>query len=296
MLAAGVDIGGSFIKAGLVEIQSGHIVDQCTAPFPKGLGASVVWDWTADCVTELLSRQNLTLGDLSSVGVALPGTLNPEKTKVIHAYNLDFHGTEVRRPLEKRFPGMPLSILNDGDAAALAEHCFGVLKGTRTAVLLTLGTGVGGGLILNGQLFGGGLGNGVEIGHMTLCYDAERHICGNHGCVEMYCAASALVSGQTGITPRAVIEGIRIKDPAMSEILERYTDALSSALVSIVNLLDPEVIALGGGISNAGEPLLEATSRKVREKSFFTAEYRIVKASMGNDAGMVGAAIAHGCL
>jgi glucokinase len=112
----------------------------------------------------------------------------------------------------------------------------------------------------------------------------------------MYCSASSLVSGLEGVSPREVIEGIRNEDPAMFGILERYTDALSSALVSIVNLLDPEVIALGGGVSNAGEPLLEATSRKLREKSFFTAEYRIVQASMGNEAGMVGAAIAHQCL
>lgn len=296
MLGAGVDIGGSYIKAGLVEIQSGRIIDQCSVPFPRGQRAEVVWDRTANCVTELVDRQRLMMNDLVSVGVALPGTLNPEKTQVIHAYNLDFHNTEVRRPLEERFPGIPLSLLNDGDAATLAEHRFGVLKGTRTAVLLTLGTGVGGGLILNGQLFGGGLGNGVEIGHMTLRYDAEKHVCGNPGCVEMYCSASSLVSGMEGVSPREVIEGIRNEDPAMFGVLERYTDALSSALVSIVNLLDPEVIALGGGVSNAGEPLLEATSRKLREKSFFTAEYRIVQASMGNEAGMVGAAIAHQCL
>jgi predicted NBD/HSP70 family sugar kinase len=131
---------------------------------------------------------------------------------------------------------------------------------------------------------------------MTLRYDGEPHICGNNGCVEMYCGAHGLATEKPEATPREIIEGIRRGDAESEKVLDRYTDALSSALVSIVNLLDPEVIALGGGISNAGAPLIDMTARKVREKSFFVAERRIVRASMGNDAGIVGAAVAGDCL
>ncbi|MDD2301632.1 MAG: ROK family protein [Bacillota bacterium] len=296
MIAAGVDIGGSFIKAGLVDTANGRIKARCSVPFPKGQGEEAVWDLVDASVKKLLRSQKMDPADLGFVGVALPGTLSPDKTTVIHAYNLNFHGTLVYRPLQERFPHTPLAVMNDGDAATVAEHQFGVLKGARTAVLLTLGTGVGGGLILNGKLFGGGLGNGVEPGHMTLRYDGEPHICGNNGCVEMYCGAHGLATEKPEATPREIIEGIRRGDAESEKVLDRYTDALSSALVSIVNLLDPEVIALGGGISNAGAPLIDMTARKVREKSFFVAERRIVRASMGNDAGIVGAAVAGDCL
>ncbi len=295
MLAVGVDIGGTAIKAGLVETESGQILDRYTVPFPKRKGAVAVWAHTETCIRELLRCREPAGKKPAAIGVAIPGSLDPAKTHVIHAYNLDFHGTEVRKPLEDLFPGVPLHILNDGDAATLAEHRFGSLKGTMTAALVTLGTGVGGGLILNGKLFGGGLGNGVEIGHMTLNWAGPSHHCGNSGCVEMYCAASALAPESSSMSPRDAIDRIRSGDPKMSDILDRYTDALSGALASIVNLLDPEAIALGGGASNAGEALLIPLREKVYRKAFFETECRIVQAAMGNEAGIVGAAISHVC-
>ncbi len=295
MYAVGVDIGGTAIKAGLVEIQSGRILDRHTIPFPKGEGSDAVWDRAEACIQQLLRFRQPARKALGAIGVAIPGSLDPSRTHVIHAYNLDFHDTEVRRPLAERFPDIPLHILNDGDAAALAEHRFGALKGTATAALVTLGTGVGGGLILNGKLFGGGLGNGVEIGHMTLNWDGPLHHCGNTGCVEMYCAASALVPEASSMVPRDAIEKIRLGDPQMSDRLDRYTDALSGALASIVNLLDPEAIALGGGASSAGEALLIPLREKVYKKAFFKTACRIVQAAMGNEAGIVGAAIFHTC-
>lgn len=294
MIAVGADIGGSFIKTGLVEQESGRILDRRSAPFPRGLGVQAVWDTLAGSVEALLLDNGLSAGCLCSLGVAVPGSLNPQKTRVIHAYNLDFHDTEIRQPLQEKFPAVPLEILNDADAATLAEHRFGALRGTGTAVLLTLGTGVGGGLILGGRLFGGGRGNGVEIGHMTLRYDGEVHDCGNRGCVEMYCAQDALlIPEDPQSTPAGTIELIRRNDPSAQAVFERYTDALSGAIASLANLLDPEVIALGGGIAYAGAPLLEALSRKVKEKSFFKISYPIVQAALGNDAGIVGAAVAH---
>lgn len=293
MRAVGIDIGGSFIKAGLVDPETGCVLDRRVVPFPRGKGSDAVWDAAAEAVNGLLAAGGMAPGDLDCLGAAVPGSLDPLKTRVIHAYNLDFHGTQIRKALETKFPDVPLGILNDGDAATLAEHRFGALKGTMTSALITLGTGVGGGLILGGRLFGGGRGNGVEIGHMTLNYDGERHICGNIGCVEMYCSAQALVSPRDPFSsPRRTIDRILKRDPGTAEILERYADALSSAIVSLTNLLDPEVIALGGGVSNAGPALLMSTARKVAEKSFFKIEYPIVKAILGNDAGIVGAAVA----
>ena len=233
--------------------------------------------------------------DLRAIGIALPGSFNSERTHVIHAYNLDFHDVDVKGSMTNRFPGVPIIALNDADAATVAEHSYGALKGAKTAVLLTLGTGVGGGLILGGKLFLGGMGHGVELGHMTLDYDGKRHDCGNRGCVEMYCNAEAL-RADSGHSVEKIIEGIRTGDPEFDPVIERYADALSGALVSIVHLLDPEVIALGGGIASAGQPLVGAVATKVQQKSFFKTSSRIVPAMFGNDAGLVGAAIAYGNL
>ncbi len=293
MIAAGVDIGGSYIKAGLVVVRTGRILQRSTMRFPGGKGPEAVFDAVEEQIRHMLGEQGMTASDLRSIGIAVPGSLDADRSRVVHAYNLDFHDVAVRESVEQRFPGVPVVALNDADAATLAEHRYGVLKGTRTSVLLTLGTGVGGGLILGGKLFAGGMGRGVELGHMTLRYDGRHHDCGNRGCVEMYCNADALKAGAPGRPVEEVIEGIRAGDPGMEPALERYTDALAGALTSIVNLLDPEVIALGGGVSHAGMPLVEALSVKVQKRSFSHAAPRIELAALGNDAGLVGAAIAH---
>lgn len=291
-MRAGIDIGGTYIKAGLIEEQSGHILAQSMVDFPKGKGESAVWEVIYLQLTSLLVEQKHTLEDLPFLGVAVPGSISRDGSTVLDAFNLKFHNTKIKSALVNRFKGVSINIINDANAATLAEHRFGVLKGADTAVLITLGTGVGGGLILGGELFNGGNGNGVEIGHMTLRYDGKEHNCGNHGCFESYCSAAALIENSEWISGIDLTKAVQRNEKRAIERLAQYIDALSSGIVSITNILDPQIIAIGGGISNMGDVLLSPLREQVERKSFYKKSCRIERAAMGNSAGFVGAALA----
>lgn len=293
MIRAGIDIGGTYIKAGLVEDCSGKILTQSRIPLPLGKSEPAVWDAVYRQMHRLLDNCQMNFSQLPSIGIAVPGSIDPNGETVLHAYNLDFCETPIKRALTEKFGGIPILILNDANAAVIAEHSFGALKGIDTGVLLTLGTGVGGGLILGGKLFNGGNGNGVEIGHMTLNYDGKLHHCGNCGCVETYCSAKALTDFDISWkSAEEVFKAVEMNLPSALAALESYVEALSSAIVSITNMLDPQIIALGGGISNAGDVLLDPLRKRVAEKSFFKKRYNIVQAALGSSAGFVGAAVA----
>lgn len=305
----GFDIGGTNIAGGVVA-RDGSLLAHGSRPFPHGKGP----DAAADAVAAMAEELSSTVGGglAESVGVALPGSLDPERKTVIHAHNIDFHQVPFWELLQARFPGKSVSLLNDGDAAALAELLFGALRGCKTGILLTLGTGLGGGLVLDGRLFSGGLGHGTEPGHIALAHDGEACTCGNRGCAEALCSAGWLArAGREGlaaagpqsllykacgsdpakIDARLVIDCAGAGDAVAMEIFDRYVDRLSDALTTYANLLDPEVIALGGGVSDAGEFLLAPLRAAVERKSFFKYPYKIVAARMGNRAGIAGAAL-----
>jgi glucokinase len=191
--------------------------------------------------------------------------------------------------MQDQFPLQQVRLINDANAAALAEHRLGALRGCRTGLMITLGTGVGGGLILDGELFNGGMGQGVELGHMGLVHQGEACSCGNRGCVEAYCSSAYFL--RTGMEPLERMELARSGDSESLGILEKYLDYLSDALVSMIVLLDPEIIALGGGISKAGEFLFGPLRQLVDQKTFFRISPRIEGALLGNKAGYIGAAL-----
>lgn len=306
----GFDIGGTNIAAGVVD--DGHrILARREVPFPKGKTYTDVVALLAAMATGLANEMGIERKEFRSIGLSVPGSIAPDGATVLHAFNLQFHDVPLKAAVEAALPGPPVHLANDANAAALAELCAGVFRGSRTAVLLTLGTGVGGGLILDGRMFNGGLEHGVELGHMCLQYGGPLCTCGNRGCVETLCSATWLVrQGRlsirrhpgSGIAKKAlgnkdlvdaklVIDAAKEGDAVAQEIFERYVDQLAAAVVSCANLLDPEVVALGGGVGQAGEFLLEPLRERVEKGSFFRHPYRIVPASMGNDAGIVGAAM-----
>ena len=306
----GFDIGGTKIAAGVVD--DGHRIHaRREVPFPKGRPYTDVVTVLAGMASELAKETGIERKDFRSIGLSVPGSIGPDGATVLHAYNLQFHDVPLKAAVEAALPGPPVYLANDANAAALAELCAGVFRGCRTAVLLTLGTGVGGGLILNGRMFNGGLANGVELGHMCLQYGGPRCTCGNRGCIETLCSAtwlarqgrlsagrhpgSEIAKKALGVKGRVdakiVLDAAKEGDAVALEIVGRYIDQLAAAVISCANLLDPEVIALGGGISRAGEFLLAPLRDRVENGSFFRHPYRIVAASMGNDAGIVGVAM-----
>ncbi len=292
MLRLGFDIGGTNIAAGLVD-DDYQIVDQASRPFPSGQSADVVADCVLSLTEALCVRANLSPSSLAGVGVAIPGSLAPSGDTVLDAYNLGFHNVPFRQMVQDRLPRLRVTLCNDANAATLAEHRAGSLSGCMTAALLTLGTGVGGGLILNGRLFNGGRNSGVEPGHIPLRIRGRACTCGNSGCLECYCSATRLAvdGGPLGLADaKQVIDAAKCGDPKAMDLFDAYVDDLGSALIAIIHLLDPERIAIGGGVCNAGEFLLQPLRDNVDKKCFFTSSPEIVRATMGNNAGIVGAA------
>ncbi len=310
MYNIGVDIGGTNLALGLVD-DALNIVQRISVPFPKAGGgaetAKQIWQNTM----ELLKRAGGTPDELESVGVVVPGSIDAEGSVVINAYNLGFHGEPLKARIREYFPDTPVFLANDANGAALAEFYKGAFVGCNTAALLTLGTGVGGGLILGGKMFNGGMNNGVELGHMLLVSGGKHCTCGNDGCIESYCSATALK--QAGIqamqenpdsklnkrtdgkaermNAKVVIDCAKDGDRAAVKVFDEYIDYLGSACASLINLLDCECIAIGGGVSGAGEFLFAPLRENVHKKSFFENHGRVVPAVMGNDAGIIGAAM-----
>lgn len=310
MYQIGVDIGGTNIAMGLVDGRL-EIVARFNERFPREGGGERTAEIIAEGTKALLQQAGAAEAELESIGVVVPGSIDPTGSIVVNAYNLGFHGEPLRARIQAHFPNIPVFLANDANGAALAELHKGAFRGCRVAALLTLGTGVGGGLILGGRMFNGGLNNGVELGHMILKNGGEYCTCGNHGCIEAYASATALIreavrameqhpdsllASEAGndpnrMTAKLAIDCARAGDKAALEVFDGYVDALGSAVASIINLLDCEVVALGGGVSLAGDFLFEPLNKNVHEKSFFEHHGKVVPAQMGNDAGIIGAAM-----
>jgi glucokinase len=310
MLQIGFDVGGRKIAVGVVD-ESKQIVARRKIPFPTGRNYQQVATMMADLVWELSSEVQVPVREFQSIGISIPGSLNTTGDYIIDAHNLEFHNVPFREEMSKHFPQVPIFLANDANAAALAELHAGAFKGCETALLVTLGTGIGGGIILGGKMFNGGLGHGVELGHMCLVMNGPLCTCGNRGCIETLCAAPWLEQqGRKAIedfpmsliateaegnsdnsNAKLVIDCAKQGDDIAMDIFNRYVDQLSTAITSLVVLLDPEVVALGGGVSLAGEFLFQPIREQVESKSFFKYAHKIVPAVLGNDAGIIGAAM-----
>ncbi len=301
MLSLGIDVGGTSVKAGLID-ERYCVAARASLPTPAGDAAAL---------TETVCRLAYELGgDLASirkVGVTVPGTVDNNGV-VEKLTNLGLYDIPLGRMLSERLK-KPVSLINDADAAALAELNAGALRGVQNGLMLTIGTGLGGAIILNGRLFKGGRSRGTEPGHMILQRGGLSCGCGGHGCAETLCSASALArlaqnacnegkgmiyslnkSGRSA-DAKLLLDCAAVGDEYALDALGEYIDALSDALASFVNILDPEVIVIGGGVSAAGETLLAPLRRATADKCFFGSCGDIVAAETGNDAGMIGAVI-----
>ena len=311
MYQIGVDIGGTNIKVGLVSDEL-SLLRSLSVRFPHDGAASVVAA-IVEAVDDLLKQEGITRKDLESIGIVVPGSIDQTGALVIDAYNLGFHDVPLKAMAQEAFGEVPIYLANDANGAALAELYVGAFRGCKTAVLFTLGTGLGGGIILGGHMFNGGMNQGVELGHMILEHDGEHCTCGNDGCMEAYCAASALArdgkraakkhpdsllakraaGDPDAIDAKLIIDLAKEGDELAKALFDRYIGYLSSACASIYNLLDPEVIAIGGGVCAAGEFLFAPLREQTTEKCFYKTHGRLVPAELGNDAGMIGAAMLH---
>lgn len=297
----GIDIGGTNIAAAIYDKNYNQVKKQ-SVPFPKGEDVYSVCK-TIKALVHTLTEDFLCI---ESIGIAVPGSIDSNGTTVIDAHNLGFFDTPLLSAAKEALNFKNIALINDADAAAIAEHKKGALKNCNVAALITLGTGVGGGIIMNGKLYRGGRGNGVEFGHMIILQGGEMCSCTNKGCAEALCSATWLIKQgrsrfegmiketakeKENVTAKTVIDCAKAGDKNALEIFDEYTDSLSSLTASLINILDAEKIAIGGGVSGAGEFLLAPVIEKTHHKSFFRTHGEIVIASHKNDAGILGAAL-----
>ena len=309
MKAIGVDIGGMTIKVGLVD-ENGKIIGENRVKTAKT--ADVCIDNLFLQIRTLLNQNNLTEKDIRGIGIGCPGLVDVEKGVVEHLPNLGWVNVPLVALLKEKFR-TEIRISNDANVATLGEVLFGAAKGYDSAVMFTLGTGVGGGIVINGKLYEGGKGRGAELGHTTLIMNGAPCTCGRNGCVEAYASATALI-GQTkaamcadgdsemwkyvggnidAVDGRTAFECEKKGDPAAKRVVDNYVTYLSEAIMNMLNIFRPPVFILGGGISKEGKNLTERVTAYLEEFSYgykFAPKTEIVTATLGNDAGIIGAA------
>jgi len=308
-LAIGVDLGGTNIKAGIVN-EEGRILEQASVPTMAHEGPEPVINRMVKLVGELRGK---IPGSLLGVGVGSPGPLDPLEGIIFTTPNMPgWENYPMRQKLEEK-TRVPVVVENDANCAALAEYWRGAGQGSHTMILLTLGTGIGGGIVRDGQLVNGQHVAAGEVGHMVINFEGPKCGCGNHGCLEAYAGASGIVrrawellekagtvsilremcaGERANITPAMISEAAAKGDGVALNMIRETGRLLGVGVTSLVNIFAPEVVILGGGVAAAGEVLFAAVREEVKRKAMppCNERVRILPAAMGNSAGVVGAA------
>jgi glucokinase len=306
-LTVGIDIGGSKVLAGVVD-ETGTVLERVLRPTP-GTSVRAVEDTVVDAVTELGSRH-----DVAAVGIGAAGFVDPSRSVVLFSPHLAWRDEPLRDAVMSRLR-LPVVVDNDANTAALAETRFGAARGHRQVLCVTLGTGIGGALVLDGKVYRGSNGMAGEFGHMQVVPRGRRCECGNRGCWEQYASGNALVREaremiQAGspvaqglrdlvggdvdaLTGPMVSQAASDGDPTAVELITEVGTWFGTGLASVTAALDPSCIVIGGGVSQAGDLLLEPTRRAFARSLVgrgFRTEPAIVLAALGPDAGFIGAA------
>lgn len=319
MYTIGIDLGGTNIAAGLVDSEGRILQKDSTPTRTQRHPDEIVADMAAIC-RRLTEAAGLTLADVCHVGVAVPGTADRERGIFTYAPNLPFLNYPLRDKLSALLGGKDILLENDANAAAWAEATVGCAKGTRFSVLITLGTGVGGGAILDGKIHSGFNAIGGEFGHMVIKKDGRRCGCGRKGCWEAYSSATGLIRSTreameewtkagrktvltelaggdpAAVSGRTAFDGADRGDEASRQVIADYIADLACGIANVINLLQPEVLSIGGGICNQGDALLLPLREQVYKEIYMgdmapRTDIRI--ATLGNDAGILGAALLH---
>lgn len=313
MYRLGIDLGGTNIVAGVVDEEYNIVAKaSCKTDVPRP--EKEICDSMAEVALEAIKKANITIDDVESIGIGVPGAVNPETGIIEYSANLFFHNWSVVEMMEERL-NTKVKIENDANAAALGEYLAGSAKGARNAVAITLGTGVGGGIIIDGKIYSGSNYAGAELGHMVIVKGGKDCACGRHGCWEAYASATGLINltkekiltekpefsymlklcddDISNVSGRTAFDAMAEGDPLARQVVEEYISYLATGIVNIINIFQPDVLCIGGGVSNQGENLL-APLRKIVESERYTKhndkQTVICKCSLGNDAGIIGAA------
>ncbi len=317
MYYIGVDLGGTNIAIGIVN-EEFEIVKKGSVPTKPERGADAIVEDMAALSRKLVEEMGITMDDIASAGVATPGTANNETGVVEYANNIPFLQFPLADKLSALLDGKPVYIENDANAAAKAEAMAGVAKGEPYSVMITLGTGLGGGIIINGKVYSGFNFAGAELGHIVIEKNGRQCSCGRKGCWEAYSSATGLVNitkdrilearaaGRATsmdemiggdldkISARTAFTAMKAGDAVAAEVVDEYISYLATGIVNIINIFQPNVLSIGGGVCNEGEYLTKPLLEKVWAETYSregTPQTKIMIAKLGNDAGIIGAAV-----
>lgn len=310
MYHIGVDLGGTNIVVGLVD-EYGTIIKTISKPTLSTRPTNEIFDDIILMCKQLIKEYNLDKKNLKSIGMGIPGEIDSKKCIINYSNNIPIKNFNVKEYVKKELD-FPIFIANDADCAALGELTSGSAKNCSDIIILTLGTGVGGGIIINNKIYSGFYAGGAEIGHQTIIHKGKECTCGNKGCLEAYASATALIkeaqnmalknpssminnklnNDVNNIDAKLVFDCAEKGDKYSIELVNNYIEYLSVGVANLVNIFKPEMILIGGGISKQKDklilPLIERTKEKVFGKNLIT---KIDIASLGNDAGVIGAAM-----
>ena len=316
MYTIGVDLGGTNIAIGLCDGDL-KIIDKSSIPTGADRdGKEIIRDMAA-LAENIIKRNNLTIDDIDCVGIATPGSAN-EKTGVVeYANNLPFKDFPIADRFKSFLPVKRVLIANDANAAALGEALAGAARNTKNSVMITLGTGVGGGVIIDGKIFDGGVNcAGAELGHTVIVAGGRQCSCGRRGCWEAYSSATGLSAmtrekmtelkikgirsvlfdeeAQAGkVSARTAFNAMKKGDVYAKGIVDDYIFYLAEGITNMINIFQPEVLCIGGGVCGEGEYLTKPLTELVERDQYTRTnpkKARIVTAQLGNDAGIIGAA------
>ncbi|MCM8900746.1 ROK family glucokinase [Caldicoprobacter algeriensis] len=312
MYYIGIDLGGTNIAVGLVD-EEGKIIHKDSVPTLNEREYPEIIKDMAMLSLKVVKDSGVSLKEVKAIGIGSPGTPNNEEGILVYTNNLKFRNVPMRAEMQK-YIDLPVYLDNDANVAALAESVAGACKGAKHSVTITLGTGVGTGVVIDGKVYSGFNNAAAEMGHMVIVVDGEQCTCGRKGCWEAYASATALIretkkaavanpdslinklvdGDLSKINAKTPFDAARQGDKVGLQIVEEYMKYLAEGLANVINIFQPEIIAIGGGISKEGEYLL-APLRKLVSEKVYTVEgvpqTRIVAAQLGNDAGIVGAAM-----
>lgn len=302
----GVDLGGTNIVAGVVN-ENYEIIAKASVktnlPRPEQEIAADIVKVSKQAVADA----GLTMDQIEWVGMGTPGIANSETGIIEYSNNLGFNNTPMVKYLEEGL-GKPAFIENDANAAAYGEYVAGAAKGAKNAVCITLGTGVGGGIVIDGKIYCGSNFGGAEIGHTVISVDGPQCTCGRKGCFEVFSSATGLIrmtkeaiaenpestmANEAKISGRTAFNHMRSGDAAAKGVVDKYIKHLAAGVTNTINIFQPDVLCIGGGVCNEGDPLLVPMKEIVAKENYTRNSPKnaeIVIAKLGNDAGIIGAA------
>lgn len=310
MIAIGIDIGGTSIKgAGITK--EGKVLDVFSLQVEKGEKQEITINKLINSINNYIKEQGFKKEEILGIGLGVPGVMDTKAGVITYSNNLQWYELPIVEMIEKG-TGLKVKITNDANAAALGEARFGAGRKYKNIIMVTLGTGVGGGIVIDGKLFEGNLGKGAEIGHSVIVVDGEQCSCGRRGCLEAYASATALirdtkramdqhkdskcweVADKLGkVDARVAFEADRLGDEVGNQLVENYVKYLGEGLLNYFNIFRPEALILSGGIANEGEYLLSRLRNYFEERNYGfqgTPKVDLLVSELGYDSGKIGAA------